>query len=264
MRKIIEVLDSLDKYEELRTTRVPLFLGPPGTGKTSLVNMWAKQKGKRVFEFITSQRNPFEISGMAVPSHNENKMVIYDYNMLEEMEDGDILFFDELLNGNPTTLNACLTLLEGRRTISGKPLKDIIIIAAANPQGAAVLTPQVKERFIYYEISPDRDVWYEYMINKFQLPDSLFNKLWDLVKKEDFKGLFNFNSCRSLDKAIDDMIRNVPTPYADRLSFLNDFTITIPAGHKIYDNDGKNVIFVNDSEADMSIGWLDLNRLKFK
>lgn len=190
-------------------------------------------------------------------------MTIYDFDMLDEMKDGDILFFDELLNGNPVTLNACLTLLEGRKTISGKSLKDIIIIAAANPQGAAVITPQVKERFIYYEISPDKDLWKEYMVSKYQLIDSDYNKLWKLVEKEDFKGLYNFNSCRSLDKAVDDLIRNVPTPYAERLSFLNDNTITIAPGHKIYDNTQEKVIFENNSELEITKGWLDLCKLKF-
>lgn len=263
MRKILQVLDGLAKYKELRKSRVPLFLGPPGTGKTSLINKWAADNNRQVFEFITSQRSPFEISGMAIPSHENKKMTIYDYDMMDEMKDGDILFFDELLNGNPVTLNACLTLLEGRKTISGKPLKDIIIIAAANPQGAAVITPQVKERFIYYEISPDKELWKDYIVSKYQLPDSAYNKLWNLVEKEDFKGLYNFNSCRSLDKAIDDLIRNVPTPYADRLSFLNDATITIKPGFKIYDNSQEKVIFENDSESEIKKGWLDLYRLKF-
>ena len=70
-------------------------------------------------------------------------------------------FFDELLNGNPVVLNACLTILEQRKFISGKPLPNIMIVAAANPQGMTPLTPQVKERFVWYNVSFDSKMWIE-------------------------------------------------------------------------------------------------------
>lgn len=66
MEKIFGILEKLHKHKELRTQIVPLFLSDPGMGKTQMINQFAESKGKRVFEFITSQRSPFEISGMAI------------------------------------------------------------------------------------------------------------------------------------------------------------------------------------------------------
>ena len=143
-------------------------------------------------------------------------MTYYNFDRLENLKDGDILFFDELLNGNPTVLNACLTILEQRRMISGKPLPDIMIVAAANPQGMCPLTPQIKERFIWYDLQFDKEMWGEYMTNKYATTKSINDKLSQLIKEEKYIDN-NFNSPRSIDKNISMLLNDVPTPYDGRL-----------------------------------------------
>ena len=63
---------------------------------------------------------PHEITGMAIPDKEKNVMTYFDYDRFINLKDGDILFFDELLNANLMVLNACLTILENRTMISGK------------------------------------------------------------------------------------------------------------------------------------------------
>ena len=159
MKKIYKVLEGVYNNETLRRTIVPLFIGNTGLGKTVMIQQFAKDKGVNIVELITSQRNPFEISGLGMPDKETKRMSFWDFDTLLEMKDGDILFFDEMLNGNPVVLNACLTLLEGRRMISGKKLPDIMIVAAANPQGMMPLTPQIKERFVWYNIEFNSNMW---------------------------------------------------------------------------------------------------------
>lgn len=66
MKIITEVLEKIYHNKELRRSIVPLFLGNPGIGKTVLIYEFANKIGVNVVEFITSQRNPFEISGLAI------------------------------------------------------------------------------------------------------------------------------------------------------------------------------------------------------
>lgn len=197
-------------------------------------------------------------------------MSIYDYDMLDEMEDGDILFFDEILNGNPVTLNACLTFIGSRRTISGKSLKDIIIVAAANPQGAAPITPQIKERFVFYECKFSPEMWKKYLVGKYNIPDRIVYKLCDYVKSEDYKStMYNFYSPRSIDKAIDSLIRGMNTPYEKFLSYiLNDYKLSVPHNTEIV-NEKNETVFMSGGLDDVmneeiQIGWLDLMKLKYK
>ena len=217
MKKIYEVLEGVYSNDSLRRTIVPLFVGNPGIGKTVIIDKFAKDKGVKIVELITSQMSPFEISGIAYPDKDSKKMEYYNFDKLENLVDGDILFFDELLNGNPVVLNACLTILEQRRFISGKPLPNIMIVAAANPQGMAPLTPQIKERFVWYDVKFNPVMWSEYMFNKYGLIKPIANKLSTLIQNEkDFNGN-NFHTPRSIDKAVNMIIRGIPTPYEAEL-----------------------------------------------
>ncbi len=217
MKEIREVLKKVYEHKELRKSVVPLFIGNPGMGKTKIIENFAKQRKVKLVELITSQMSPFEISGIAMPDKDTKKMTYFNFDKIETLEDGDILFFDELLNGNPTVLNACLTILEQRRLISGKPLPDIMIIAAANPQGMVPLTPQIKERFLWYNVKFNPNMWKNYMQNKYGMPKSISNKLCTLINNEKF-GSKNFFTPRSVDKAVAMIARECPTPYYDAIN----------------------------------------------
>lgn len=66
MNKIKSILEGIYTQPTLRKSIVPLFIGNPGLGKTVLIEEFAREKGVKVVEFITSQMSPFEISGIAM------------------------------------------------------------------------------------------------------------------------------------------------------------------------------------------------------
>lgn len=255
MKQVKEILEKVYSNPELRRSIVPLFLGDPGLGKTVLIEEFAKEKGVVLVELITSQMSPFEISGIAMPDKDIKKMVYYNFDKLENLKDGDILFFDELLNGNPIVLNACLTILEQRRFISGRPLPDIFICAAANPQGMVPITPQIKERFVWYVTKFDQQMWVEYMEKKYSITPSIGNKLSSLIKHETFS-TNNFFTPRSLDKAVSMLLNDVPTPYESEVKPILGELITNPFDEPIQLDDEKTL------QPGEMISWIDL--IKFK
>lgn len=255
MKVIKKVLEKVYENKELRKSIVPLFIGNPGLGKTVLIDEFAKEKGVKLVELITSQMSPFEISGIAMPDKDLKKMIYYNFDKLESLQDGDILFFDELLNGNPIVLNACLTILEQRKLISGKPLPDILICAAANPQGMTPLTPQIKERFVWYDVKFDKAMWIKYMQDKYFVSPSIGNKLSKLISDESFTGN-NFYTPRSVDKAVNMIINKVPTPYEDVLNPILEELFTNPFEEEVQ-LDEERVLLPSEM-----IKWIDLIRYK--
>lgn len=256
MKKIKDILEKVYTNKELRRSIVPLFIGNPGLGKTVMIEEFTKSKGVKMVELITSQMSPFEISGIAMPDKDSKKMTYFNFDKLENLEDGDILFFDELLNGNPVVLNACLTILEQRRLISGKALPDIMIVAAANPQGMAPLTPQIKERFIWYRVKFDKRMWVEYMQDKYHITKSIGDKLANLIINESFTS-DNFNTPRSIDKALNMVIKDVPTPYQLELKDIISEMIKNNLDKEVDLGDRK-------LQPNEMISWLDLIRIKKK
>lgn len=256
MKKITKVLTKVYDNESLRKTVVPLFIGNPGLGKTVLIEQFAKERDVKLVELITSQMSPFEISGIAMPDKDDKKMKYYNFDKLENLEDGDILFFDELLNGNPVVLNACLTILEQRRFISGKPLPNIMIVAAANPQGMSPLTPQIKERFVWYNVKFDTNLWVDYMVKKYQITRTIGEKMATMIKAEEFL-TNNFYTPRSIDKAVNMLINGVPSPYQTKIKPVLDTMIKNPFSEPIHLPNKKKL------EPGEMIKWLELIKLKY-
>jgi hypothetical protein len=262
MKEINIVLEKVYNDSELRRSVVPLFIGDPGLGKTVMIDAFAKKKKVNLVELITSQMSPFEISGIAMPDKETQKMIYYNFDKLENLQDGDILFFDELLNGNPIVLNACLTILEQRKLISGKPLPDIMIVAAANPQGMTPLTPQIKERFIWYNVKFDVSLWGKYMKDKYLVTQSIVTKLASLINNETFTGN-NFYTPRSVDKAVNMILKKVPTPYEETIKPILSEMIKNPFDEEVVleEEEGKEPKLLRPGEM---ITWLELIKIKEK
>jgi alkaline phosphatase D len=254
MKAILDVITKIYEDEELRQTCIPLFLSYPGIGKTEIIKQFAKDKGVKCLDIIASQLMPHEVSGMLLPVHEQKEVEYFDTKMFTSLQDGDILFFDELLNANAMVLNACLTILENRQLISGKSLPKIMIVAAANPQGATIITPQIKERFIWYDIKFDRVSWKQYM-SKFLITDSIYDQLCVLIQNETFNSSDkNFYTPRSIVKAIKMMINDIPTPYSSKLSpILNNF---------IENTSGQDMV-IGDYifKANENLSWLNLQKM---
>lgn len=163
-KEIYHLLEMIDK-DGVRNQIVPCFMGCPGIGKTHEIERYAKDKGKKVVHIIASQILPSEVSGITMPDKEAGGMTVYDHVRLSSLEDGDILFFDELLQGQQQVLSACLTLIQERRLMSDRPLPDIMIVAAANPLANPNQLPlAIRDRFLFIGMEFDFMEWQRYML----------------------------------------------------------------------------------------------------
>lgn len=206
------ILEGIYNDPITRRTVVPLFMSNSGMGKTFIIEEWMREKDRYRPPLVLSQRMHYEISGMSLVDKEKEIMKYYDFDSLLSLKDGDILFIDETYNASPIVLNAFLTFLESRIMISGRKLPDIMIVAAANPQGMPVLTPQIKRRFLQYDIIFDEQSYIDYMWKKYMLPKEIVEKLCQLIKKEDFLG-YNYDTPADLDKVTGMIINGIKTPY---------------------------------------------------
>jgi len=222
-KRILDILENTYNNKELRKRTVPLLMSSPGMGKSTLVREFAEKKGVFMKKLTLSQRMPNEVSAMTMPNSKLKKLEVYDSHELSELKDGDILFIDEVFNGTlKATLDAFLNLLEDRVLPSGKKLADIMIVAASNPQGLINITPQIKERFIRYDLKFDEKEYQEYLKDKYGIPKTISKHLCTLIKKENFEHSdWNYRTPRSIEKAIIQIGCGLESPYdAELLPFL--------------------------------------------
>jgi hypothetical protein len=216
--KMLDILSKTYDNPILRRTTIPLFMSNPGIGKTSIIKSFAKNKGVKMTKITLSQRMPNEVVGMMMPDRNTGKLVVYDSYDLVNLKDGDILFFDEVFNGTlKQTLDAVLNLLEDRMLPSGKNLADVMIVAASNPQGLINLTPQIKERFIKYDLVFNEKEYQTYLKEEYAMPKSISKNLCILINKEKFESAWDYITPRSVEKAINQIGCDLESPYDDLL-----------------------------------------------
>lgn len=220
MKKLmLDVLEKTYNDSILRSTTVPLFMSNPGVGKSTIIREFAKKQNVHLEKIVLSTRMPNEVLGMTMPDLIKDRMVLLDNEQLSNLKDGDILFFDEVFNGTlKQTLDSFLNFLEDRRLVTGKKMADVMIVAASNPQGLINLTPQIKERFIRYDLKFDREDFQTYLTNLFGVPLKISHLICSLIGKEKFEPeSWNYVTPRSVVKALHQIRAGLESPYDDLL-----------------------------------------------
>lgn len=216
---MLDVLEKTYNNKMLRQKTIPLFMSNPGVGKSTIIKKFAESKGVKMVKITLSQRMPNEVVGMLMPDIKTGKMVAFNSLELSNLKAGDIIFFDEVFNGTlKQTLDAALNFFEDRVFPNGEPCPDVMIVAASNHQGLINLTPQIKERFIMYDLKRDNEGFAKYLKEKYFMPKSIAANLNTLINKEKFdSAIWNYNSDRSIEKAIMQIGCNLKSPYDDLL-----------------------------------------------
>jgi AAA domain (dynein-related subfamily) len=114
---------------------LPHLFGPPGCGKSTVVEEAAELIGRNLHIINVSRISPLELEGvqMPVPGDAEEvmKLKLLTATFWTQLEDGDILLLDEFLRAFPEVYNGLLDIITSRQ-VGGYKLPNVFIIAASN------------------------------------------------------------------------------------------------------------------------------------
>ena len=161
----------------LRAFRVkrPLFLwGPPGIGKSEMVEGIANELGGLMIDLRLGQMEPTDIRGIPFYNKDTGKM---DWAPPVELPDQEtasqypivVLFLDEL-NAAPASVQAAAYQLILNRRIGKYRLPDnVVMVAAGNRESDKGVTYRMPtplaNRFIHQEMKVDFPSWQEWAVN---------------------------------------------------------------------------------------------------
>ncbi len=145
-----------------------LLEGPADTGKTSLVQQVCADLGLKMKYYSAFTLDPFvDLVGLPTPIVREDGRRVLEFHRHDQINDAELVFFDELNRGHTKVLNAVLELIQFR-TINGKLLPNLkAVFSACNPTNAEYqvteLDPALVDRFhVHLKFSniPDH-LWFE-------------------------------------------------------------------------------------------------------
>lgn len=150
-------------------TKRPVFLwGPPGIGKSEVVEGITNELGGYMIDLRLGQMEPTDLRG--IPFYNKEKGVM-DWAPPIEIPDEElasqypivVLFFDELNTGSPAVQAATYQLILNRRIGKHRLPDNVVMIAAGNRENDKGVTYRMptplSNRFIHLEMKVDFDSW---------------------------------------------------------------------------------------------------------
>ena len=154
----------------------PVFLwGPPGIGKSEVVQELTEELGGFMIDLRMAQMEPTDIRGIPFYNKENGKMdwaepIDLPTEELAAQYPIVVLFLDEMNSAPPSVQAAGYQLVLNRRV--GKYIlpKNVVIVAAGNrdsDKGVTYRMPMpLANRFVHLEMRPDFTAWQQWAVNK--------------------------------------------------------------------------------------------------
>ena len=148
--------------------RRPIFLwGPPGIGKSDLVNQIGSDTKREVIDVRLALWEPTDIKGIPYYSQKDNAMTwAPPIELPTDSKSTAILFLDELNSAPPAVQAAAYQLILNRKVGTYKLPDGVDIVAAGNRDGDKGVTYRMPaplaNRFVHLEMKVDFDDWQDW------------------------------------------------------------------------------------------------------
>jgi hypothetical protein len=112
---------------------MPHLVGPPGSGKSSVIEALAEQLDVNLHVINVSRLSPLEVEGVMMPMGEAEEMVLkmLPATFWTSLKEGDVLLMDEFLRGFPEVYSSLLDIFTSRR-VGAYRLPKVFIVGASN------------------------------------------------------------------------------------------------------------------------------------
>lgn len=134
---------------------LPHLFGPPGCGKSTVVEQLADLLGVKLHTINVSRLSPLDVEGVQMPHGAGEEMVLrmLPATFWTQLNEGDIVLLDEFLRGFPEVYNALLDILTSRRA-GAFVLPKVFIIGASN--STVAYDKALEDRLIHLPVPDPR------------------------------------------------------------------------------------------------------------
>lgn len=135
------------------TSPMPHFVGPPGSGKSTVFQQLADELGVKLHVVNVSRISPLGLEGLEMPTRDNSSLRLLISELWTKAAEGDIYLFDEFLRGFPEVYNGLLDIFTARE-VAGYKLPKVFIAGASN--SIATYDGALEDRLLHIPVPDPR------------------------------------------------------------------------------------------------------------
>lgn len=167
--EILDILDLTMRIRERGGTFNPLFVGPPGIGKSKIIQQWCKEQDIPFIDIRAAYKEAPDMIGFPfiIELPNGKKKTSHCTPDFWPDEGKGVIFLDELNRGTTSVMNTFMQILTDRMVDKHKIPDGWIIVSAINPEDSNhdvnTMDAALRNRFAIFEVNYDQKTFLEYM-----------------------------------------------------------------------------------------------------
>jgi hypothetical protein len=166
--EMFDVLDLAKRARDKGKIFNPLFVSPPGLGKTEIVEQWCKKNGYGYipFSLATSDAPDFKGFPLIKEVNGKSRMSFATPDIWPD-SGKHVIVLEELNRTTQATMQCVLSVGDKRRGFDGYTLPpEVIVVGCVNPDDGydtTAMDPALKDRFEIFNVTYDRQSHVAYM-----------------------------------------------------------------------------------------------------
>lgn len=196
--EIHEIMNLARSARKLGLTFNPLFVGPPGIGKSEIVQHWCNINNLPFIDLRIAYLEAPDMIGVpktnVVNGRNVTQHFVPEFWPTEQEIPEGVIILDEVNRGTQSMMNCLMQLLTDRKVHNYTLPKNWVIVACINPENDAndvnSMDTALRDRFEIFNVEYDKNAFVKYMkekewdtsiityvenIWKFKLPEDVSN-----------------------------------------------------------------------------------------
>jgi len=165
---IPDILELARRARKNNRTFNPLFVGPPGLGKSEIVQAWCKKNNLPFIDIRAALLEAPDVVGFPIVQVVNGRQVTTYATPEEWPNDGEgVVFLDEINRGTTSVMNAFMQILTDRKIKKYDLPPGWIVVSCINPEDAHhdvnTMDTALKDRFEIFEVEYDKESFVDFM-----------------------------------------------------------------------------------------------------
>lgn len=210
--KIFDIMNLARRARQIGEVFNPLFIGPPGVGKSQIVQAWSKHNKLPFIDLRSAYLEAPDVIGFpSIENVDGRQTTVHNTPEFWPTDPNweGVILLEEPNRGTTSIMNCWMQLLTDRKVHKYELPKGAIVVGCINPEGSEydvnTMDSALKDRFEMFQVSYDKESFLSFIKEEKWHKDIILfieSNLWSYLQPEEIKNVpgSKYISPRTLSK----------------------------------------------------------------